>query len=176
MIRFPPEKPASCRRVLSPCSFCFGLTPLLSALELVDLGLQTLQFQPFRLGWVISLPFAGAPLGLEPLRLTLLGFPSLDLQPVRLNAFLTPALPLQPLRLFGPSSSLCFESLRLFHPSAFGSQLSRNGTFGFEPFDLAPLRLDPGLRHEFQLQLVRAAPLCMKPSGGCALLLSLEGG
>src|SRR5688572_1248443 len=86
----PPEKPDSCPRLLSPCSFCFGLTPLLSALELVDLGLQTLQFQPFGIGRVTSLLFAGAPLGLEPL--TLLGLASLDLQPVRLDAFLTPAL------------------------------------------------------------------------------------
>jgi hypothetical protein len=173
MIRFPPEKPDSCWRLLSPCSFCFGLTPLLSALELVDLGLQTLQLQPFGIGRVSSLLLAGAPLGLEPL--TLLGLASLDLQPVRLDAFLTPALPLQPLRLLGRSSSLCFESLRLFHPSAFGSQLSRSGTFGFEPLDLAPLRLDPGLRHEFQLQLVRADSLSVKPSGGCALPLCLEG-
>jgi hypothetical protein len=176
MIRFPPEKPDSCRRLLSPCSFCFGLTPLLSALELVDLGLQTLQFQPFGIGRVTTLLFAGAPLGLEPLRLTLLGLPSLDLQPVRLDAFLAPTLPFQSLRLLGRSSSLCFESLRLFHPSAFGSQLSCSGTFGFEPFDFTPLRLDPGLRHEFQLQLVRADSLSVKPGGGCALPLSLEGG
>jgi hypothetical protein len=154
----------------------FGLGLLVSALELVDLSLQTFQFQPFGPGWVAGLLFAGAPLGLTPLRLTLLGLASLDLQPVRLDAFLAPALPLQPLRLCGRSSSLCFELLHLFDPSALGSQLSRSGTFSFEPFDLAPLRLDPGLRHEFQLQLVRAAPLRMKPSGGCALPLSLEGG
>ena len=43
---------------------------LLSALELVDLGLEPFEFQPFSLGWVSSQLFCGPPLGLEPLRLT----------------------------------------------------------------------------------------------------------
>ena len=117
-------------------AFSFG--PLLSALELVDLSLQTLQFQPFDLLGVSCQLIAGPPLGLEPLRLKLLGFPSLDLQPVRLDAFLAPTLPLEPLRLLGRSLSLCLDPLCLLLPSTLGSQLSSGGAFSFDPFGLAP--------------------------------------
>src|SRR5829696_2133407 len=152
----------------------FGLGLLVSALELVDLSLQTLQFQPFGLGRVSSLLFAGPPLGVEQLRLTLLGLPSLDLQPVRLDAFLAPTLPFQSLRLLGRSLSLCLEPLRLLCPGALGSQLSRSGKFGLHSLGLAPFRLESRLLHELQLQLVRADSLCLKPCGGCALPLCLE--
>ena len=51
----------------------------LSALELIDLGLQALKFQA---------------LFLEPLRLPQFGFTLFDLQAMRFEAFLAPTLPL----------------------------------------------------------------------------------
>jgi hypothetical protein len=77
---------------------------LLSALEFVDLSLQTLQFQP---------------LGFKALRSTLLGLAALHLQPVGLDAFLTATFALEALRLFSRGLTFRLELGCLFDLGPF---------------------------------------------------------
>jgi hypothetical protein len=137
------------------------LGTLLSPLQLVYLSLQALQFQPFGLGWVSWQLFAGLSLGIDPLRRTALGFASLGLQPVCLDAFLAPPLPLEPIRFLGRSPSPGLDPLGLLGP----------GTFGFDPFGLAPLHLNSRLLHALELHLVGVGSIGLKPRSGFALPL-----
>jgi hypothetical protein len=119
---------------------------LLGALQLVYLGLQALEFQPFCL---------------ELLGLTALGFPSLDLLPMGFQTLFAAPLSLQPFSFLSTRPLLGLQPFGFCGLGSFGGTALSRRSLGFDPLDLLTGDHNASLLHYLQLFPLGLWSLCL---------------